>query len=722
MRRRLKAVLGSIGFLLRNRNYLRAYRRLEQVRSVLVRANMELWKLGFGDTAYPQRVREFDQAVIEATKGKWYVAQAMETHARGDWKTAFRHIRQSQELGQRLLDLLQSGSPDPIAHEWATLSSEGTEILFADGVPLVPAINPVAILQGSDRDMGYQYAQQLIQIFGPWILERKAGRAFSEQVRGVIAQWEAQIREHAPEILHFCEGWAAGARDAGVPMSYEDVLVLWTGDLPPAADYLGLGEGLPRLSPPLCSGVAAWGRATADGKLVTGSSGDHDPTHMVTIVAFPETGNNFILSLFSATGDVPTAGPVYMMGHPGMNSKGLAYVHHGGELRMVEPKEHWGYGLRRGTSVFHTLRFANSAREAQQLELSYPVGDVGRAMGSVGGFYADNSSAYVAESRKDPVVVRQAGVMGETDFLYANNSALHPDSGQAGWMQARPENWLWDPHGGWHPARLVVPELFARPGRGDASDRIASLLAYMYHNSCERSRYAHDVMHRAAGHVDLEYMKMIYRQSGTVPPGPWAEVAATYKNTGRWGVCSIGHAGNALVAVMKPDDGDQGIYALCAGTAARGLTPNVPNPSGSPLYGETNAFWELKLADSPAAVAAYAGQKAGEYLEKAREAVAELVFSEVAYEPLRALLDLAQREFKDGRDHEGTARAAPERDSVYEWARATRAYTRAQVRALQVCQSLFPPPHGPATLDLSARELPTKDTGRSSDGRVSIVP
>ena len=57
--------------------------------------------------------------------------------------------------------------------------------------------------------MGYQYAQQLIHIFGPWSLERKAGRVFSEDEGAVIGQWEAQIGEHAPEILRFCEGWAA---------------------------------------------------------------------------------------------------------------------------------------------------------------------------------------------------------------------------------------------------------------------------------------------------------------------------------------------------------------------------------------------------------------------------------------------------------------------------------------------------------------------------------
>lgn len=123
-----------------------------------------------------------------------------------------------------------------------------------------------------------------------------------------------------------------------------------------------------------------------------------------------------------------------MMGHPEMNSKGLAYVEHGGELRMIEPKKYWGYGIHRGTSVFHILRFANSAREAYNMELSWPVGDIGWPMGSVGGFYADGTYGYVIESRKEPIVIRKSGLLGETSYIFANNSAMHPDAGKAGWM------------------------------------------------------------------------------------------------------------------------------------------------------------------------------------------------------------------------------------------------------------------------------------------------
>jgi hypothetical protein len=95
------------------------------------------------------------------------------------------------------------------------LTDKGTEISFAGDTPLLPSISPVVILQGSDFEMGYQYAQQLVQIFGTWILTRKAGRDFSEEDRQVISNWEAQIQEHAPEMIDFCKGWAILAIRAG---------------------------------------------------------------------------------------------------------------------------------------------------------------------------------------------------------------------------------------------------------------------------------------------------------------------------------------------------------------------------------------------------------------------------------------------------------------------------------------------------------------------------
>lgn len=676
-------------YLLANFPAFRAMRKIEQARFTLLLANIELARLSYSDSIYTQRLNEFNQAMIELTKGKWYAAQAMDTRSRADWKNAFQSLDKAQTLGQELERSIRTGDTTSKDHRNASLSYNGAEILCADGVPLVPEINPIVILQGSDFEMGYQYAQQVIQIFGAWLMERKAGRTFTEEEVGILREWEAQIRRHAPEILEMCRGWAAGATDSGVPMSYEDVLEIWTGHETPAEDYMGSRPGRPRELPrPACSGVAAWGRATQDGRLVSGASGDHDCTYMVTIVAFPQTGNAFVYTPFSAIGDVPEVGQVFMMGHPGMNNKGLAYIEHGGEMRMIEPKEEWGYGIRKGASVFHVLRFANTAKEALEMELSFPVGDVGKPMGSVGGFYADSTYGYVLESRSNPLIIRETGVMGETDFLYANNSAMHPEAGKAGWMHPDKENWDWDRHGGWYPTSFTAFSLLGA-FRMAPAERTLMALRNMYTNSLGRGRQVHGALSQAAGTIDLDFMKRLYRKTGSFPPGTIKEIRERYNQTGEWGEYSIGHATNALVAVLKPDNGSEGLYALCVGTAARGLTPNSPTRA-APIYGETNAFWEVKLAESPKEVAGAARRCAQENIQQASLQVSMLNAEEAAFAPLSDLLDLAQEELDKGLAHEASAETAAGNQGVYEWARATRCFTRAQVRALQVCQALVP--------------------------------
>ena len=693
---KLRTTLRYLRFGVKHRKYIRFLREYRQsLKAPLTLANVELGKLGPQHPLFAQRVREFNQVAIELYKGRWYATRSLEAGSKEAWTQAVKCIRKVKKLSQQLLELLRSGSSEPLPCELSTIASDGTEISFADGVPLVPEICPVILLQGTDFEMGYQYAQQLVQIFGPWILKQKAGRAFSQEQLGYLRKWEVEIRKYAPELLELCRGWAAGASAAGIPMTYEDVLDLWTGHNPPAKDYFGIDLVLERLPSVACSGAAAWGRATVDGQLITGSSGDHDCTHMVTIVAFPKTGNNFIYTPFGATGGVPLVGPCYFFGHPGMNNKGLAYVHHGGGPKLIEPKAYWGYGLRRGVSVFHILRFAKSAREARQMETSYPIGDIGPSdLAHVGGFYADPTYGYVIESRKDPIIIREAGGMGETDFLYANNSAIHPDAEKAAWMQKSRDDWAWDEHGGWYPKRFVFYRLF---GGASVEERVLSGLKTAYHNSCARNRYLFTMLQRGLARIDLDYMKMLYRRSGTLPPGNWKDIVATYNKTGEWGEVSTGNPSNAVVAVMKPAKGDDGIYAVCAGTARRGLAPSSPTTC-NPIYNETNAFLELKLAANPGQLTEATRLRAQELIQKATRTLSKARFSEKTRKPLDELLARAQEELADGKRHEKAAQQAAADKAVYDWARATRAHTRAQVRALQVYEALVPPPNKPEDL------------------------
>lgn len=688
--------LAMIFDLLKNLNILKIITAHEKVHSLLARVNMELGRMDESDPLFPRRVDELNQAVIDLMKSKWYTDQAVSTGKKSFWKLAFASKDRAISLGEKLLEALLGQSSQPVEFEAASLRQIG-ETTYTDDVPLVPEINPIVVLQGSDYEMGYQYAQQVVEIFGPAVMARKSGISskFTADDLTSLREWESQLQQHTPEIIDMARGWAVGASDAGVPMSYEDALDIWTGHLPPARKYLGKGELPFNLPPMACSGVAAWGSATADGRLVAGASGDHDCTHMVTILAFPETGNNFIFSTFSAIGDVPIVGNLYMMGHPGMNNKGVAYVHHGGVSKLVEPQSDWGYGIRRGASIFHNLRFANSARQARDMELTYPVGDVGKdSAGTVGGFYADSTYGFVLESRKNPIILREAGVMGESDFLFANNSPVHPEVKRAGWMQGYQDLWAWDEHAGWYPKKFTPLKVTSLKTK-DKLATINGILSLVFSNSAGRNRFSFNYLSRAHGKIDFEILKTIYRVSGRLPEGSFEQIAAGYKQTGEWGQPAIGHAGNALVNVLRPDNGDEGLFAQCVGPARRGLVAHAPYPHCGPVYNETNAFWELKLAGSPEAVLGYAREKALDYVHEAQGFLDRFRQVGPAHDRIDCFFQQAQREIKRA-DHILASGSEYSRNTqLYRTSRAIRAYTRAQVRAQQVIQAVHKPSQAP---------------------------
>jgi hypothetical protein len=322
------------------------------------------------------------------------------------------------------------------------------------------------------------------------------------------------------------------------------------------------------------------------------------------------------------------------------------------------------------------------------MEMAFPIGDVGQGdPGTAGGYWADSQYGFVVESRQDPVIIRESGLMGERDFLYAANSPLHPDVSQAAWMQGD-QDWVWDEPGGWRPKEFVGFSL------SSLENPFLLGLKFGYYNSYYRNRQAFEMLDRGVGHIDLEYIKMIYRHSGSIPAGAWKKVAAAY-GKGEWEL-AVGNNSNALVVIMKPQDG---IYAHCVGKAARGLTPLSPRNS-SPIHAETNACFELKLGDSPQALARSARGKAQAYIASARSDMAQLERSDPAYAPLQKLLKIAQSELERGAGYEQAAQNATDNGALYDWARATRAFTRSQVRARQVSHALVPPPSKPEDLGL----------------------
>lgn len=683
----------------------------------VLKANKVLVLRGWDDPVYVACRQALDSVMILLNQAKWELGRTDGTYAvfqsEGDkaWNALdiagqFESVRAHAE--RIAADCLEGRAPNvlPVCE----LEARGTEIQFAADVPLVPSICPVVILAGSNYDMGRQYARQVIEIYGGWIFRRQAQRSFSEDERREMARWEEQLATYMPEILDFVRGWAEGAGDAGVPMSYEQVLAIWTGTLPPSrsvrpmalaltdthnkittAAYLGVSTATLDHDD-MCSGACAWGEATPDGKLVAGATTDHDCTFQATIVAYPERGNSFIYTPFSVNGSIPVLGRFFMAGHPGMNSKGLAYVHHGG-ANTGEPREQWGYGVRRGPATFHLMQFAASAVEARDIQIGWPVGDTAISLGTAGGLFADARYGCSIEARAgspdnpDPIIREGTyDALGRSySFLYATNNALDPRSR---WLNAAPaQGCRYSLAGGWH---TFDPSAIFSGDAGEAFRRLSSK------NSEGRNRQFYASLMLGYGRIDASYMTTVYRQTGSIPAGDYDEVCAAWHKGAQWD-CSAAHRANAFTVVMEPAADGTGRYHACVGPADRALACRDPG-HGYYYYDETNAFWTLTLADTPEQLVADAGNTARREILRAGRMLDHLAVGFAGKALLSRYLDLAHISLQKA-DDLCTGADLPDRDSkLAHLAKITRYFTRAQVRARQVIEAIEPPPTDPKTL------------------------
>jgi hypothetical protein len=534
--------------------------------------------------------------------------------------------------------------------------SAAVEIPYAGHVPLPPNVRPVIILSGSDYEMGYQFYQQLIEIFGPWILEKVAGDRFTENELKSKDVYEAYIKEYAPEFIEMFEGMAQGAADAGVSLSYDEVLSHF------------VKKKFLRWRPPTdCSGFAAWGTATKNGRLICAGSTDHEVTFEITLMGFPETGNNFILSPFRPT----EFG--WLGGHPGMNNKGLAYVHHGATHWIrSKPEEKWTEGITEGIANLHTLRFASNAAEAKDMQLAYPSGD-----GFAGGFWVDvQGHSYVIESRENPRAIRKPGDYDERDFLYSTNNALCKELAHC--QNPPPKGNVYIPHGGWLGTGATI-------------------------SSVPRNVGLWDMLHHYHSLVDLAFVEMVTRFPGTPPRYPTLEEAdaAYYKKQGEGWDPKMCNLENALVGIMIPDNGNEGLYWVSHGCPARIAYPLLP-------YGHyyriapTYSYYQLKLAANPQEVSKAAKDRAQYELYYANQELRKLTYSDHAYAPLDRVFNEAAIEWHKGLYYEDRIQwgLVKQNREVYMWSKTLRAYTRCQALAKQVYNSLVPPAEKPEDLGL----------------------
>jgi hypothetical protein len=530
------------------------------------------------------------------------------------------------------------------------------EISFDNGVPLAPNVAPVILLQGSDYQMGYQYAQQLCQLFGSWALERLK-RNFNKKETGILRAYQVQLEKHAPEFIDMFQGIADGAASIGIDLTPDEVMAddCMSFHIPPV--YRGLGRQQTQSgSPPSsgCSGFAAWGTATKDGRLICSGSGDHPLSHEALIAVLPDTGNGYITRM-----GVPTFSI-----HPAMNNKGLAYAHHGAGSAG---KDSSNQGINGTLVVRHTLRFANSVEKALAMQLTYPQGS------QAAGLWADiNGKAGILECR-DPQTVRRAGDYEEKDFLYATNNSLVPD------LKPFLDNVFgWDltyvPHGGWNLDDF---------------------------NSVRRNLCIWNALHNYHGKVDLDFAKMLWRFPSRPPEYSSLEEADLKLSQTRglgWDV-HIGNLGNGMVGIMLPDNGDKGLYYACVGPAGRKAEPLT---TGWHFYhiAATHTFFELQLAPKPEFIVAAAKKRAQYDLYYANKELRKLTYHDIPYAPLDAIFDKAAAENQKGDYYLVLAQKTKGNESTNNYAKAVRAFTRCQAYARQVYESLVPPADKPTDLGL----------------------
>jgi hypothetical protein len=574
-------------------------------------------------------------------------------------------------------------NPFDISHE--------PEIEFVDGVPIFPWARPVVILKGSDFEMGYQYAGQLAQIFGAWILELVNCDLSDRQLKA-LKGYEWYIKKQAPEMIGFFKGMTAGAQKVGVPLTYEQVLAQFClgvqrGEYVDTPDdqpgYPNEIEDPPPSAPggdPLkCGSVAAWGTATKDGKVITSGSSDGNDHFNVTIICFPEDGNAYIHSPYYAVGPWVSAG-----GHSGMNDKGLVYVHHGVTQTAQDQGKKPRYGLQSDIAIRHTLRYANTAEQAIKMTLDYETtGDFAGGGYGTGGFWVDKEGkAFVIERSDEPAVIRKPGDCGEKDFMYATNTLLSRELGKEG------EEYV--DHGGW-----------LKKGVAPCRDL-----------SVSRNLFVYNLFSEYHGQIDLEFMKMVWRfRSGPLlvdaPLDVWEEKAMThYQEGGCEGWETLGRVTNACVTITVPEDK---LYFVSTTYPAR--EPTLGHPlefhGARWLAYATRAFYKLRLGSSPAEVMKAAKYQAETDLFLADRELRKLDYHDPAYAPLDAIFNQAVIEWTIGdfrRGPEGIdstlTKKPAEEEAVYYWSKATRAFIRCQLLARKVYDALVPPATKPSNLGL----------------------
>ena len=545
----------------------------------------------------------------------------------------------------------------------------GPEVVYEDGVPLIPNVSPVIILQGSDFEIGYQYSVQMYEIFGPWILERLRHELTDEETIGLRA-YQAQIEKYAPEFIEQFKGRAAGAAACGVPISFEEFEMemcrsllgrfqMFPGEEPEGTEAIEFPSCKINARQEGCSGTAAWGSTTKDGKLICAGSGDHPISWVTTMIVIPDEGNSYV---------GPVVVPQTPGMHPAMNNKGLVHVHHG---QGIYGEEKPGYGLPATMQLQHTLRFADNVEQALEIQLNYPKGQ------KASGLWVDTKGGNAVLESRYPRSIRHAGDYGEEDFLFATNNQLGKDlekyaSVGVGYSLGWPTTYY--EHGGFNTDDL---------------------------NSVRRNFEIYNAFHNYKGKVDLDFFKMLWRMPSKAIEAEdlKASEEEMMRSYGEGWDSYIGNLGICYMAIMEPDCGDEGRWHISLGAPGRHAQPLSVEYYFFPID-PLHTYVEIKLGKDAKDICLEAKKQVRFAQYDAKKALDKLFYKDVAYVAMLERFDASTVESQKGDYFLAKAEKAEGREQVRLYAKAARAFLRAQGYAKFVYESLVPQPESPEEMGL----------------------
>jgi hypothetical protein len=528
---------------------------------------------------------------------------------------------------------------------------------------LPPSILPVVILKGSNYTMGYQYGQQAgkyieLEKNTKWV-EALKEIGTREKVLRELRGYQYYIKKDTPEAIEMMRGIADGATAAGCAVSYTDVLLInsyWIRKLAPTGAYSSIAKD-DKMPPEGCTNWSAWGKTTFDGKLITGDSHDRYFGYRVTIVAFPSTGNRYIILAHAGS----------LGHHPAVNNKGVFFAQSGG---FGQRDEDYDYGLPYGTTIQHLVRFSNSASEAEDILMPWKVAwSQNIHVSDVKG------NAFIVEATAALKRVRRPGEFGETDFIYSTNNFFTDEMKEAMNGDKRIK------HAGWQ-----------------------NKTCHWNPTSITRNLQLWNLLHNYSGKVDLNFAKMMFRIPGNSPPYPFDKKVYQATQANGWDQ-KICNRGTAWVCITQPDNGNNGVMHICTGPAGRIAYPLIPDRRAySFQIAGTHTFYELSLASCPEEVASAAEDSAHDSIGEAYRQLMKLNYADTVYLGLNALYSQAVTEYYSGINEYNKGFLASENEALFYFAQATTYFARAQAHAGQVHDALVPPATSPDGLGLTGYE------------------